>query len=99
MTAKDFRTPAATAAAGMKLARIPPAETQTARRRQIAGVMKEVAELLGNTPAVARRSYVHKELVEAFLEGCLLRLCARARGGGRRKGEALVAALFDAGAS
>ena len=99
VTAKDFRTLAATAAAGMRLARIAPAATQTARRRQIASVMKEVAELLGNTPAVARRSYVHKELVEAFLEGRLLRLYARARGGGRRKGEALVAALFGAGVS
>jgi DNA topoisomerase I len=99
VTAKDFRTLAATATAGLKLARIPPAETQTARRRQIAAVMKEVAELLGNTPAVARRSYVHKELVEAFLEGRLLRLYAGARGGGRRKGEALIAAIFDATAS
>ncbi|MEN2977821.1 DNA topoisomerase IB (plasmid) [Tistrella bauzanensis] len=95
VTAKDFRTLAATAAAGTRLALIDPAGSKTARRRQIAAVMREVAAMLGNTPAVAARSYVHRRLVDRFEAGGLKRLYARMRAGGRRtRAEALVDALF-----
>lgn len=95
VTAKDFRTLAATATAGERLAGVAPDPRVTHRRRQIAAVMAEVAGMLGNTPAVARRSYVHRRLVEAFESGGLQRLHAGLRPvRGLSRGECLVAALF-----
>ncbi|NUT40553.1 MAG: DNA topoisomerase IB [Thermoactinospora sp.] len=64
VTAKDFRTWHATVLAAVGLA-ISPSGT----RRAVARVMKEVAEYLGNTPAVARASYVDPRVVEAFEAG------------------------------
>jgi DNA topoisomerase-1 len=95
VTAKDFRTLAANAAAATRLAALTPAEKPAARRRQLAAVIREVSELLGNTPAVARKSYVHRELVNAFEDRHLPKVHARATPrDGRRRGEDLVAALF-----
>lgn len=64
-TAKDFRTWAATREAFCRLAHTKPAESKTARKRQIVQIVKEVAETLGNTPAVAKNSYIHKQLLKA----------------------------------
>ncbi|MEN3161130.1 DNA topoisomerase IB [Tistrella mobilis] len=98
VTAKDFRTLSATAAAGAALAATDPARSVARRRRQIAQVMRAVAEMLGNTPAVARRSYVHRRLIDSFESGRLAGIYARARAGGRRtRAEALVALLFAGG--
>lgn len=95
VTAKDFRTLAATAAAAVRFATMTPETRQAPLRRQIASVMREVAELLGNTPAVTRSSYVHQRLVDAFAKGELAQLYARTRGSNRRtRGEALVGTLF-----
>lgn len=58
MTAKDFRTWHATVRAATELATVGTQRSVTARRRAVAGVMRAVAELLGNTPTVARTSYV-----------------------------------------
>lgn len=41
------------------------------RRRQLAQVMREISELLGNIPAVVRKSYVYGALVTAFKDGTL----------------------------
>ena len=64
VTAKDFRTWHATVSAAVLLAK---QEKRT--KRAGAGVMKEVAEELGNTPAVARASYVDPRVVERFNHG------------------------------
>lgn len=95
VTAKDFRTLSATAAAAARLSQMEPEQSPTRRRRQLAGVMREVADMLGNTPAVVRRSYVHRRVVDAFEKGRLQRL-ARALGGERSPaiGQALVGELF-----
>jgi DNA topoisomerase I len=45
------------------------AERGRPSKRAVAAVMKEVAEHLGNTPAVARKSYVDPRLIEAFERG------------------------------
>lgn len=93
ISAKDFRTLAATAAAAKKLAPVEPAASRTGIRRQVATVVKEIAEFLGNTPAVARKSYVHRRLVDAFSDGKLKRTI-RCRVSGLSRGEATVAMLF-----
>lgn len=66
---KDLRTWHGTvlAAEAFAIAREP--TSKTARRREEAAVMRAVAEELGNTPAVARRSYVDPRVITAYEEG------------------------------
>lgn len=66
---KDFRTWGGTLTAAIALAEHGPPETETAARRAIARASEAVARQLGNTPAVARASYVSPAVLERFLEG------------------------------
>jgi DNA topoisomerase IB len=69
-TAKDFRTWHATVLAAVGLAVSKPAATSdSARKRAIARVVREVADYLGNTPAVARASYIDPRIVELYERG------------------------------
>jgi DNA topoisomerase-1 len=68
-TAKDFRTWGGTLVAAIELAEAPEAESETAERKTVAAVMRKVGERLGNTPAVARASYVSPAVVEQYLDG------------------------------
>jgi DNA topoisomerase-1 len=68
-TAKDFRTLRGTAAAAASLAGQGPKSTMRARRAAIAQAMRDVAAVLGNTPAVARRSYVDPRVLKAYSRG------------------------------
>jgi DNA topoisomerase IB len=69
-TAKDFRTWHATvlAAVGLAVSQAA-AESPTARKRAIARVVQEVADYLGNTPAVARASYIDPRVIARYEEG------------------------------
>jgi DNA topoisomerase-1 len=73
-SAKDFRTWAGTLFGACALARQVSAEPATSRvlRRRIAAAMRETAELLGNTPAVCRASYVSPAVLAAFEKGRVL---------------------------
>ncbi len=71
---KDFRTLTASAAALSILVRMTPERSARLRRKQVRQVMGAVADELVNTPAIARRSYVHDAIVEAFESGRLGRL-------------------------
>ena len=69
-TAKDFRTWHATVLAAAALAETPePGETKASRKRAVSGAMKEVASFLGNTPTLARSSYVDPRVIEAYEHG------------------------------
>jgi DNA topoisomerase-1 len=68
-TAKDFRTLHGTVTAAIELARVGPQRSPTARKRAVAQVMREVAGVLGNTPAVARSSYVDPRVIDHFDRG------------------------------
>jgi DNA topoisomerase-1 len=68
-TAKDFRTWGGTLLAAISLAEHGVAETETKAKRVVASVMRRVGEKLGNTPAVARASYVSPAVVEQYLDG------------------------------
>jgi DNA topoisomerase I len=81
MTAKDFRTWHANVAAAAALAEAgPPPRSQAGRRRVVAAAMRAVAETLGNTPTVARSSYVDPQLLDLYARGELADL-APANGG------------------
>lgn len=77
-TAKDFRTWAGTVVALERAKSLPKPESQTAAAHAFVGVIEEVATVLGSTPAVCRKSYVHPRVLEAFAVGGLPRAVARA---------------------
>ena len=68
-TVKDFRTWGGTLTAAVALAEAGVEESEPAAKRRVAAVMRQVGELLGNTPAVARASYVSPAVVEQYLDG------------------------------
>jgi DNA topoisomerase-1 len=76
-SAKDFRTWAGTLVCACALARngdeIP--EKKTARKKRIVAAIKETAEVLGNTPAVCRGSYVCPEIISSFEKGQVIDNC------------------------
>ena len=65
---KDFWTYKAMLVAAIALAEHGPVESETEAKRVVAGVMRAVGEKLGNTPAVARSSYVSPAVAEHYLE-------------------------------
>jgi DNA topoisomerase IB len=68
-TAKDFRTWSATVMAAVGLSVSTHADTTTARKRAVTRVVKEVAEKLGNTPAVCRASYIDPRIIDLYDHG------------------------------
>src|SRR5215216_1479664 len=68
-TAKDFRTWGGTLIAAVEFAEHAPPENATQAKRRVAAVMRHVGERLGNTPAVARASYVSPAVVEQYQDG------------------------------
>ena len=82
-SAKDFRTWAGTLVCACALARagveMPPESTlrtqARVRKRRIVAAIKETAEVLGNTPAVCRSSYVCPEVINEFENGKVIDSC------------------------
>jgi DNA topoisomerase I len=69
-SAKDFRTWNATVLAAVALAVAGPvAGSKSGRKRAITRAIKEVAHYLGNTPAVARSSYIDPRVFERYEDG------------------------------
>ncbi len=79
MTAKDFRTWHATVIAAAALAERTTATTRTARARAVREAMKEVADYLGNTPAIAKASYVDPRVVDLWEGGATIAPVLRRR--------------------
>jgi DNA topoisomerase IB len=77
-SAKDFRTWHATVLMAVALAGREPPASPTGAKRAVSAAIKEVAEQLGNTPAVCRTSYVDPRVVDRFTEGVTIRLPRRA---------------------
>lgn len=86
-SAKNFRTWHGTVLAAVELAAEPEPASEAAARRSVRAAVERVAEALGNTPAVCRRSYVDPRVIERFRGGETIsprasatgRLSARAR--------------------
>jgi len=80
MTAKDFRTWHATVLAAAALAASEePGDTQSSRKRAVRQAMVEVSEYLGNTPAIAKSSYVDPRVVDLYEGGTTIASTVRAR--------------------
>jgi DNA topoisomerase IB len=87
-SAKDFRTWHATVLAAVGLAvSEPAAESETSRKRAVARVVSEVAGYLGNTPAVARASYIDPRVIELYENGITIAPALALLGKDRNFGE------------
>lgn len=76
-TVKDLRTWHGTVLAAAAFVDADPPENKSVIKRVESAVMKEVAEELGNTPAVARNSYVDPRVVEGYESGLTIEVAAR----------------------
>lgn len=88
-TVKDLRTWHGTVLAAAAFVDADPPENKTVIKRVESAVMKEVAEELGNTPAVARGSYVDPRVVEGYETGLTIaaaaKRAARTKAAGKRQ--------------
>lgn len=66
-TAKDFRTWAGTLLSAMALSVQDVFETKKQAKANVKAAICAVAELLGNTPTICRKCYVHPAVLEAYL--------------------------------
>ena len=67
-TAKDFRTWGGTLLAATVLADFGSAPNERARNKNVVYTIRFVAADLGNTPAIARKSYVHPVIISRYLK-------------------------------
>ncbi|MEY2562547.1 MAG: topoisomerase [Verrucomicrobiota bacterium] len=71
-TAKDFRTWAGTVLTAMALNAQGPVESEAQAKKNIKDAIAAVAKVLGNTPTVCRKCYVHPVVLEAYLDGDMI---------------------------
>ena len=72
VTAKDYRAWHATVLAALAIAEAEPASTKAARKRVQSAAIKEVAEYLGNTPTMARNSYIDPRVLDFCERGRII---------------------------
>jgi DNA topoisomerase-1 len=72
-TAKDFRTWGASVLAATALRAAGLGRSAAAAKRMVADACRRVADRLGNTPAICRKSYIHPGVIDAYLQGVLVR--------------------------
>lgn len=68
-TAKDFRTLHGTIVAARALAELGPGGTEAQRGKRVSAAVAEAAEALGNTPAIARNSYIDPRVFDRYRSG------------------------------
>ncbi|MFL2941888.1 MAG: DNA topoisomerase IB [Candidatus Poseidoniales archaeon] len=73
-TAKDFRTWGGTKLAAKKITEFRIKDDKKLRKKNITKMVKDVAKILGNTPAVCRGSYIHPRFINDYLKGSFFRL-------------------------
>ena len=71
-TAKDFRTWAGTVLTAIALNACGPFENTTQAKGNIKDAIKAVAKILGNTPTICRKCYVHPVVLDAYLDGDMI---------------------------
>ena len=67
-TAKDFRTWSGTVLAATALREQDSTETMAAAKKNVVRAVEAVAGVLGNTPAVCRKSYIHPAVLECYVD-------------------------------
>jgi DNA topoisomerase-1 len=99
VTAKDFRTWAATNLAAVALRECAAAESEATAKHNVLRTIEAVAKLLGNTPAICRKCYIHPAIFDGYLDGSLI-AALTAEGGegvvGLKRDEAMVVEFLRA---
>jgi DNA topoisomerase I len=72
ITAKDFRTWAATNLAALALQQLEAFDTQSKAKKNVLQAVESVSKMLGNTPAICRKCYIHPAIFDGYLDGRLL---------------------------
>jgi DNA topoisomerase I len=72
-TAKDFRTWAGTVLTCVELQALESFESETQAKKNVVQAIKAVSALLGNTPSVCRKCYVHPVILECYMAGELVK--------------------------
>jgi DNA topoisomerase-1 len=79
-TSKDFRTWAGTVLAAQLLREFERVDSQARAKKNVVAAIEQVAQRLGNTRAVCRKCYVHPAVIDAYLDGSMMKtVAARAR--------------------
>ncbi len=102
ITAKDFRTWAATNLAALALQELEAFDSAAKAKKNVLRAVETVSSLLGNTPSICRKCYIHPAIFDGYLDGSLLEgLKARAdavldhQEGGLTAEEIAVTAFLD----
>jgi DNA topoisomerase I len=72
ITAKDFRTWAGTVLAAMALHELESFDSAAQAKRNLRAAIEKVSGRLGNTPTICRKCYVHREVLNSYLDGNLV---------------------------
>jgi DNA topoisomerase-1 len=72
ITAKDFRTWAATNLAALAFRELEAFDTQARAKKNVVHAVEAVSKMLGNTPAICRKCYIHPAIFDGYLDGSLL---------------------------
>ena len=72
ITAKDFRTWAATNLAAIALREFEAYDSQAKAKKNLLRAVEAVAGMLGNTPSICRKCYIHPAIFDGYLDGTLL---------------------------
>ena len=72
ITAKDFRTWAATNLAAIAFGELVVQDSSTRTKKSVVQAVEAVAKMLGNTPSVCRKCYIHPAIIDGYLDGSLL---------------------------
>jgi len=71
ITAKDFRTWAGTNLAALALHEFEQFDSQAKAKKNLLHAVEKVSKLLGNTPAICRKCYIHPAVFNGYLDGSL----------------------------
>jgi len=83
-TAKDFRTWSGTVLAATALREFDKAGSPAQAKRNVLKAIEAVAGVLGNTPAVCRKSYIHPAILDSYMDGSMVTLLKRRRNGAKK---------------
>lgn len=72
ITAKDFRTWAATNLAALALRELEVYDSQAKAKKNLLRAIESVSKMLGNTPAICRKCYIHPAIFDGYLDGSLI---------------------------